>query len=94
MPKPQATKPYSLSPLGKEIVRRGGSDGLISDDDMLVLELIKRMPGMTPMEYQQCFVDLRNQYGEEALYALRNGYVKIEERPGGERNACREVGTE
>jgi hypothetical protein len=79
-----ARKPYSLSPIGQEIVRRGGADGQ-SQDDLVVLELVSRAPGMTPMEYQQCFISIMEEYGEDALFAIRNGYVKFEEVRGGSR---------
>lgn len=75
---------FILSPLGKNIVRRGGHDDS-SDDDMLLLELAARAPGMSREEYQTCFVALRLEYGEDALHAIRSGYVKFEEVRGGTR---------
>lgn len=67
---------------GKQIVRRGGHDSF-SDDAMLIAELLDRMPGMSVKEYEAAFVLLREQYGEEALPALKSGAVQIvEERAG------------
>lgn len=75
---------YTLSPFGKNIVRRGGHDDA-SDDDMLLLELMSHAPGMSQEEYKQCFIALRLEYGEDALQAIRSGYVKFEEVRGGTR---------
>jgi hypothetical protein len=69
----------SLNDFGKDIVRRGGHDDA-SDDDQLLMELMARAPGMTKEEYAQCFVALLEQYGEDALLAIRSGAVKFEER--------------
>lgn len=67
-----------LSDLGRRIVSRGGHDDA-SDDDMLLMELIRRAPGMSRDDYQKCFVALRTEYGEDALAAIRSGHVKFEE---------------
>jgi hypothetical protein len=69
----------SLNDFGKSIVRRGGHDDT-SDDDLLLMELMARAPGMTQEECGRCFVDLRLQYGEDALRAIRSGAVTFKER--------------
>lgn len=74
-----------LSPIGEDIVRRGGRDDQFPDD-MLFLELLKRAPGLSKAEYQRCYVDIMLTYGEDSLFAIRNGYVKFEERPAGTRD--------
>ncbi len=71
---------YVLSEKGKTITRKGGADGQ-SDDDMLLLELVKRAPALSQEDLQRCFVALRMEYGTDALDALRSGHVKFEERP-------------
>lgn len=68
-----------LADRGKQIVRRGGADAL-SDDDMLLLELTKRAPGLSKDDLQSCFVALRMEYGADALAAIRTGHVRFEER--------------
>jgi hypothetical protein len=68
-----------LTDKGADILRRGGHDDA-SDDDILLLELIRRMPGESPAGLGQVFVALREQYGEDALHALKSGHVKIEAR--------------
>lgn len=69
----------SLNEKGELIVKRGGDDEQ-SQDDMLLLELIQRAPGMSPEDLQRCFVALLEEYGEDALHAIRSGHVKFEER--------------
>lgn len=75
-----------LSPIGQDIVRKGGHDDA-SNDDMLFIELVARAPGLTKEEYGELFVAIMLEYGEDALFAIRNGYVQFEERPAGERTA-------
>ena len=77
-------KGLKLTPIGENIVRRGGDD-LQSDDDMLFLELTKRAPGLSPEDHKRCFIALRVEFGEDALYAIRNGHVHFEEVPAGTR---------
>lgn len=71
--------PKVLTEKGRDIVKRGGADGL-SDDDLLVLEIAQRAPGMSQQDMALCFVNLRIEYGEEALRAIRTGHVQFEER--------------
>lgn len=73
-----------LAPLGKDILRKGGHDDQDADG-MLLLEIAQRAPGLSYQDMQAVFVSIMEQYGEDALYAIRNGYVKFEERPAGER---------
>lgn len=68
---------YSLTDFGKRIVRRGGHDD-VSNDDLLLLELMKLAPGMSKEDYGRCFVALLEQYGEDALAALQSGHVQFE----------------
>jgi hypothetical protein len=72
-------KTLKLTRKGADILRRGGHDDL-SDDDMLVLELAQRMPGESVAGLMQIFIALHEQYGEDALHALKSGHVKIEPR--------------
>lgn len=86
-PKPPVYQPgpneaQVLTEKGRRIVSRGGADGA-SDDDMLVLEIIKLCPGLPAADAQAFFVALRLEYGEDALHAIRNGHVKIEPRTNG-----------
>lgn len=74
----------TLSEFGKSIVRKGGHDDQ-DDDGMLILELAQRLPGLSVGDLQKVFVAMRVQYGEEALQALREGYVVIEEARAGTR---------
>lgn len=68
-----------LNRFGQSIVSRGGHDDA-SDDDILLLELMSRAPGMSRSDYEKCFVALRQEFGEDALRAIQNGHVKFEER--------------
>lgn len=68
-----------LSEAGKKIVSAGGADG-ISDDTMVMLEVISRAPGMNEQDLALCCVNLRMEYGEDALLAIKNGHVKFEKR--------------
>lgn len=78
-----------LNPIGEAIVRRGGADG-IDNDGMLIHELIARAPGLSADEYQIMFVAIMEQYGEDALYAIRHGYVQFEEVRAGTRPETKE----
>lgn len=71
---------HILSDKGERIVRRGGADGQ-SDDDMLLLEIAARAPGLSSEELERCFVAIRMEYGDDALDAIRTGHVKFEARP-------------
>lgn len=71
--------PKVLSEKGRQIVARGGADNQ-SDDDMLLLEIAAKMPGMAQADLAKVFVNLRLEYGEDARRALRDGHVQIEER--------------
>lgn len=77
MPKAGVT----LTPEAAEAVKRGGSDKM-SDDQMLIAEIIARAPGMSPEDLQQCFINILETYGEEALRAIRSGHVQFEKRNG------------
>lgn len=70
---------YILAGRGEQIVRRGGADRL-SEDDMLLLELTKRAPGLCKEDLQSCFVAMRMEYAGDALAALRTGHVRFQER--------------
>ena len=67
-----------LDDLGQSIVRKGGHDD-VSDDELLLLELVKRAPGMAMEDYKTAFVALREEYGEEALRAIQTGHVQFEQ---------------
>lgn len=71
---------YVLADKGKQIVRRGGDDS-VDDDELLLIELVSRAPGLSEEDLQRCFVALRMEYGNDALAAIRSGHVKFEERP-------------
>ena len=64
---------------GARIVARGGADGQ-SDDDLLLLEIAARAPGMSKDDLALCFVNLRLEYGEDALRAIRTGHVQFAPR--------------
>lgn len=72
-------QPKVLSEKGRQILARGGADNQ-SDDDMLVLEIAAKMPGMSQADLAKVFVNLRLEYGEEARRALADGHVQIEAR--------------
>lgn len=71
---------YVLADKGQTIVRKGGADGQ-SDDDLLLLELTARAPGLSQEDLQRCFVAARMEYGADALNAIRTGHIRFEERP-------------
>lgn len=68
---------WNLNDTGKAILAHGGADGM-SDDDMLVLEIASRMPGAGTLDLQSVFIALREEYGEDALQAVRTGHVRFE----------------
>lgn len=68
---------YKLTDFGSSIVRKGGHDD-VSNDDLLFLELVKRAPGLSFDDLQKCFVALLNEYGDDALAAIRSGHVQFE----------------
>lgn len=68
---------YILADKGKNIIRKGGADGQ-SDDDMLLLELVRRAPALSKEDLERCFIALRMEYGSDALTALSTGYVRFE----------------
>lgn len=83
---------YILSDKGEHITRRGGADDQ-SDDDMLLLEIVKRAPALSQDDLQRCFIAIRMEYGTDALDAIRSGHVRFEERPAGqsfETTQCQE----
>ncbi len=75
---------YVLSDLGQKIVRKGGHDDQDSDGQ-LILEILKRAPGLSKRDLEACFISIRTEYGEDALAAITSGHVRFEERPAGER---------
>ena len=74
-----SSDPKVLTEKGARIVVRGGADGQ-SDDDMLLLEIAARAPGMSKDDLALCFVNLRIEYGEDALRAIRTGHVQFSPR--------------
>lgn len=70
---------YILADKGQRIVRRGGADNQ-SDDDMLLLELTSRAPGLDRSDLEKLFVALRMEYGPDALDAIQAGHVHFELR--------------
>lgn len=71
--------PKVLSEKGRTILARGGADGQ-TDDDMLLLEIAAKMPGLSQADLAKVFVNLRVEYGEDARHALATGHVQIEPR--------------
>ena len=69
----------SINKNGHALLKHGGADH-VSDDDLLVLEIAKRAPGMPPADLKTCFIKLRQEFGEDALRAIRTGHVQFEER--------------
>ena len=69
----------NLNDAGRRVVDRGGQDG-ISDETMLLLEIIKRAPGMTQGDLRHCFITAMEQYGKDALKAIRSGHIKFQAR--------------
>jgi hypothetical protein len=79
---PGPNDPQVLTEKGQRIVKRGGADGQ-TDDDLLVLEILNRAPGIPAADAQAFFVALRQEFGEDALHAIRNGHVKFAKRQDG-----------
>jgi hypothetical protein len=71
--------PQRLTEKGARIISRGGADG-VDEEGMIILEILKRAPGMSKADLQTCFVALRMEYGENALEAIQSGHVQIEPR--------------
>ena len=71
--------PKVLTENGHRILSRGGADG-VSDDDLLVLEILKRAPGMNNADLETCFVNILMEYGEDSMKAIKSGHVKFEKR--------------
>lgn len=71
--------PVYLTENALSILRRGGSD-TTSDDQMVLLEILKRAPGMDAEGLKACFIGLRMEYGDDALRAVRSGHVQFKER--------------
>lgn len=74
-----------LNDAGRRLVARGGDaqvnpDNPEDDDAMVIMELMSRAPGCTEAQYVDLFVNLRLEYGKNALDALRKGYVEFRER--------------
>jgi hypothetical protein len=74
---------YVLSDRGHSIVRKGGHDD-VSDDDLVILEILKRAPGLSKRDLEACFISIISEYGNDALAAITSGHVRFEERPAGE----------
>ena len=64
---------------GRRVLRRGGQDG-VSDDTLLMLEIIERAPGMTEGDLRHCFIAAMEQYGSDALKAIRSGHIQFKPR--------------
>lgn len=73
-----------LDAIGQLIVKRGGDksldklDPIEADDTLLIMEIMARAPNMAPEAYQHAFMTLREEYGEHALQAVREGAVQFE----------------
>ena len=74
-----ADDPLGLTDKGARILRRGGADH-VDEEGMIILEILKRAPGMSKADLQTCFVTLRMEYGEHALEAIQSGHVQFESR--------------
>lgn len=70
-----------LSTSAAAILRRGGHDS-VSDDQMLLMELANRAPGMSQDDLRKCFIVCRMEYGDDALRAVRGGHVQFAKREG------------
>lgn len=64
---------------GARVVHRGGDDA-VNGEEMVLLEIVHRAPGMTRDDLQSCFIAIMQQYGADALKAIRSGHVKFEKR--------------
>lgn len=74
----------TLTDFGKGIVRKGGHDDQ-DVDGMLILEIAKRAPGLSVEDMQRVFIACMEEYGENALAAVQEGYVKFAEVKAGTR---------
>jgi len=74
-----ANDPQRLTEKGAHILRRGGANG-VDEEGMIILEILKRAPGMSKADLQACFVALRMEYGEHALDAIQSGHCQFEAR--------------
>ena len=61
---------------GEAILRKGGHDDA-SDDDMLIMEIAKRAPGLSKDDLEEIFVNARLEYGEDALRAVQSGHMQF-----------------
>ena len=71
--------PLGLTDKGARIIARGGDDTM-DEEGMILLEILKRAPGISKADLQTCFVTLRMEYGEHALEAIQSGHVQFESR--------------
>ena len=71
--------PQRLTEKGERILARGGDDTM-DEEGMILLEILKRAPGMSKADMQACFVTLRMEYGEHTLEAIQSGHVQFEPR--------------
>ncbi len=69
----------SLTEKAARAVQRGGDDTM-TEDQMLIAEIVARAPGMSSADLEKCFVAIRVEYGEDALDAIRKGYVRFDAR--------------
>lgn len=68
-----------LNDEGRRVLRRGGHDG-VTDDTLLMLEIIERAPGMNEGDLRHCFIAAMDQYGSDALKAIRSGHIQFKAR--------------
>lgn len=68
-----------LTDEGRRVLNRKGDDS-VSDDTMVMLELIDRAPGMNEGDLRLCFVSVVEQYGNDALKAIRSGHVQFQRK--------------
>ena len=71
--------PQILTEKGARIIARGGDDTM-DEEGMIILEILKRAPGMSKADLQTCFVTLRMEYGPAVLDAIQSGHVQFEPR--------------
>lgn len=75
--------PIVLNHAGRKIFNRGGDkrfdnvDPVEADDSLLIFEIMGRAPNMDPADYEEVFIALRLEYGEDALDAVRSGHVQF-----------------
>ena len=83
---------------GQLIVKRGGDksleklDPLEADDSMLIMAIMAAAPNMHPEAYKQAFIALREEYGENALQAIREGHVQFEKVEPRDRKDVPDIG--